>query len=102
RRISSNGLRRPARRMNSALTSSSERSREPAGFAGDACTFIVTPWISGDALDCYIVANGGDASTHASMLAREGAMRLPRRRFLELASGLVTLPLATRLASADA
>jgi len=29
-------------------------------------------------------------------------MRLPRRRFLELASGLVTLPLATRLASADA
>src|SRR5579871_5674292 len=51
---------------------------------------------------CYIVANGGHASTRASMPAREGAMRLPRRRFLGLASGLGVLPFASSLARAEA
>src|ERR1700722_375446 len=41
--MSSNGLSRPARRMNSALTSSSERSRDPAGLAGVACRFMDAP-----------------------------------------------------------
>src|SRR5580704_10296411 len=42
--MSSNGLSRPARRMNSALTSSSERSRDPAGFVGVACRFMNVPF----------------------------------------------------------
>src|SRR5580692_8178335 len=41
--MSSNGLSRPARRMNSALTSSSERSRDPAGLAGVVCRFMDAP-----------------------------------------------------------
>src|SRR5579864_2448613 len=49
--MSSNGLSRPARRMSSALTSSSERSRDPAGFAGDACRFMDAPF----ATDCGAV-----------------------------------------------